>query len=97
MGGEAHWASRAQGCPFCAVREKTDHPPEREKKKEARRHVADEHVAQAEEKTERVRRALAIEQHDETTAAGNHRDDATAEQPKAVEDIDKDIEAEVEG
>ena len=80
-----------------AVREKTDHPPEREKKKKARRYVADEHVAHAKGKTERARRALAIEQHDETTAAGNHRDDATAEQPKAVEDIDKDIEAEVEG
>ena len=44
-----------------------------------------------------MRRALAIEQHDETTAAAHHRDDATAEQPKAVEDIDQDIEAEVEG
>ena len=44
-----------------------------------------------------MRRALAIEQHDETAAAAHHRDDATAEQPKAVEDIDKDTKAEVEG
>ena len=80
-----------------AVREKSDQPPEREKKKEARRHVADERVAQAKEKTERARRALAIKQHDGTTAASNHRDDATAEQPKAVEDIDKDKEAKIEG
>ena len=90
------WSCREQQAVH-AVREKSDHPPEREKKKEARRHVADEHVAHAKGKTERARRALAIEQHDETTAAANHRDDATAEQPKAVEDIDKDIEAEVEG
>ena len=79
-----------------AVSEKIDHPPKREKK-EARRHVADERVAHAEEKTRRVRRALAIEQHDDMTATRTHRDDAAAGQPKAVEDIDKGIEAHVEG